>query len=67
MARKITNDCCDCAVPPYPCLGDRCPLRSVTHYTCDRCGEEAKLYDYDGEELCEACLLETVPTVEGSE
>lgn len=67
---RVENDCCDCAVPGYPCRGSNCPLRHVKHYYCDSCGAEAdlkymKLYDYDGQELCVDCLLEIVPTVKG--
>lgn len=67
---RIENDCCSCAVPGYPCRGDSCPLRHAKHYYCDCCRVEVdlewtKLYEYDGEELCEECLLEKVPTVKG--
>ncbi len=65
--KKVTNDCCGCAVPGYPCQGSACPLRSVTHYYCDKCKAETKLYEYDGMELCEECLLEQFDVVEGSE
>ena len=51
------NHCCDCAVPGYPCLGRSCPLVNVEVHYCDHCGEEIdKIYDVDGEELCEECL-----------
>lgn len=59
MAVKIENDCCDCAVPGYPCLGSSCPLRTVGHYYCDKCGEELSknhVYYYEGEDVCEDCL-----------
>lgn len=65
--KKIENDCCGCASPAYPCRGSSCPLRSVEHFYCDKCGSEAKLYEYDGKELCEECLLEAIPVVEGSD
>lgn len=64
--KKITNDCCDCATPAYPCRGNACPLRNVEHYVCDECGEETTLYEYDGKQLCEYCLLEAVPVVKES-
>lgn len=57
---KYENDCCGCAVPGYPCLGDACRLRHAPHIYCDECGEEL----YDGEEeynldqeyhLCDNC------------
>lgn len=63
---RITNECCDCASPSYPCRGASCPNRNVTRYYCDRCGSESELYDYDGEELCQDCLLEEFPRIEGS-
>ncbi len=57
--QKIKNDCCDCAAPAYPCMGDSCPYTHVTHYYCDNCGYEYdNLYVVDGDELCEDCLKE---------
>lgn len=41
---KTQNDCCECAVPAYPCLGDSCPLRHQKHYNCDSCGDEVESY-----------------------
>ena len=63
---KYENDCCDCATENYPCIGNACSRRSVPHYYCDKCGAEEKLYDYEGQDLCESCLLEEVPVIEGS-
>lgn len=51
---KIENDCVECDLP---CLGDACLLRNSKHYYCDDCGDEAEIYDYNGEELCVDCLL----------
>lgn len=65
MGILISDDCCDCAVPAYPCLGDSCPLRHQKHYYCDSCGDEVdKLYRIDGAELCESCVLERLEVVE---
>lgn len=60
------NDCCDCAVPAYPCLGDSCPLRHAKHYYCDNCHDEVdKLYiGISGNQLCAECALEELETVE---
>lgn len=56
--RKITNDCCGCDVPGYPCRGESCPNRHVTHTFCDVCGgEELAMYTYDGRDYCPDCLL----------
>lgn len=60
------NECCDCAVPGYPCLGSECPNRHVKHYCCDKCGEEVEqgeLYSYCGEELCIDCIKEDLEVV----
>ena len=62
--RKIENECVDCGLP---CLGSFCPHRNVFHYYCDRCKEEAKLYHYNGEEICVECLLEEFDVVDGSD
>lgn len=59
--KRIENDCCDCATPAYPCRGESCPLRHVTHYYCDKCGEEMahdEIYMVENEYLCEYCLKE---------
>lgn len=65
--RKFENECCGCATPGYPCLGVRCPRRRVEHFYCDKCESEAKLYEYDGKELCAECLLEEFSVVDGSD
>jgi len=53
---KYENECCDCAVPAYPCLGSSCPNRHVPHYYCDECKDETNLYEFDGKELCIDCI-----------
>lgn len=62
--KKKENECVSCGLP---CLGNSCPNRNVIRFYCDRCGEEEILYHYDGEELCQHCLLEEFEVVEGSE
>lgn len=54
---EYENECCDCAVPGYPCLGKDCPNIRVPHYYCDQHKEEAELYYYDGEQLCLDCII----------
>ena len=50
------NDCCDCAVPSYPCI--HCS-EDYEVEVCDDCREEAvKLYEHNGGVLCISCLLE---------
>ena len=59
------NECCDCAVPGYPCIGDSCPNRHVKRYYCDECGYDVeKLYRFDGEELCLDCIEKRLEVVE---
>ena len=59
MGTRIENQCCDCAAPGYPCMGEICPLRRVKVHYCDRCDVDLDVvYWVDGEELCEDCLKE---------
>lgn len=55
---RYKNECCDCAVAGYPCLGNRCPNQSVPHCYCDMCGQE--IYDEPhnecGMDICEQCF-----------
>lgn len=62
--KEVTNECVCCDLP---CLGSSCPNRNVVNYYCDFCGEEGKLYDYDGFEICEECLLKQFKVIEGSD
>lgn len=65
MTIRYENDCCGCAVPAYPCLGNSCTLRHQKHYCRDNCHDEVeKLYRFDGMELCESCVLERLEVVE---
>lgn len=57
MAIRYEDDCCNCAVPGYPCTGEH---KHVPHYDCDDCGEEfhpTELYHFEGEMLCVDCLV----------
>lgn len=63
MAKRIENQCCDCAVPAYPCRGSLCPNRRVEVHYCDRCDPDcenplADFYEVDGLELCDLCYDE---------
>ena len=64
--KRIENDCCDCATGSYPCLGNSCPKRNAEHYYCDKCGDEAKLYEFEGSELCIDCIEKSLTVVGGS-
>lgn len=54
MAIKIENHCVGCDIP---CIN--CGLKRVEVYYCDECGEEIEgdIYEAEGDELCEECLL----------
>lgn len=65
--KRIENDCCDCATPNYPCIGNLCPYSQVPHWYCDECGEETQLYHYEDQELCIECIENKLEKVEGSE
>lgn len=58
---KRENECVDCGLP---CLGSSCPNRNVIRIYCDKCGEDGKVYHYDGEHLCITCIEDTLEEVE---
>ena len=59
------NDCCGCATPAYPCMGDACPNRNVPHLYCDKCEEEVDdLYEWDDEQVCIECIVKSLKKVE---
>ena len=61
---QFKHECCDCATGAYPCQGSSC-TQGTMHYYCDACGEETEtLYQFEGEELCADCVLESLPRVE---
>lgn len=58
---KVENDCVDCGLP---CMGSACPNRNVLYFYCDECGDNADLYHFDGEQLCETCIINRLKKVE---
>lgn len=60
--KKIENECVGCP-PEMGCLGSSCPNLNVVRYYCDECREEAKLYHYDGQELCIDCIEKSLEEV----
>lgn len=59
------NECCDCGLP---CTYNSCPYYKVKHFVCDFCKEQdIKLYDYNGYEICEECLIKQFEVIEGSD
>lgn len=64
MVREVHN-CCGCAAPGYPCLGDSCPKRHEKTLICDKCKSEVdRLYEYEDMQLCEDCLLKEFTMIE---
>ena len=59
------DECCGCATESYPCIGSACHNRNVKHLYCDKCKDDVeKLYKYDGQEICEECLLKEFEVIE---
>ena len=58
------DECVGCPTE-MGCMGSACPYRNVPHLYCDKCEDDVeKLYKYDGEELCEECLLKEFEVIE---
>jgi hypothetical protein len=52
MKVKVDN-CVDCG---KPCMLF-CPHRDDSYeFYCDECGDEGKLYEWEGRELCISCI-----------
>lgn len=62
--RKTESACVDCG---FPCNGRACPNYEITRFFCDECGDEEKLFEFDGRELCIRCIEKALKVVEGSE
>lgn len=59
---RYESQCVNCG---FPCRYEACPNYKVRILECDRCKDEVeKLYDYDGEEICEECLLKEFEVIE---
>ena len=58
------DECVGCPTE-IGCLGSACPNRNVKHLYCDKCNDDVeKLYNYDGQEICEECLLTEFEVIE---
>ena len=58
------DECVGCPTE-MGCIGSVCPNRNVPHFYCDKCGDDVeKLYKYDGQEICEECLLKEFEVIE---
>lgn len=52
---KYKNECRDCAVPGYPCIGSLCRYINVPYHYCDVCDSDAP-YRIDGRDYCKECV-----------
>lgn len=65
MSIFYEDECCSCATPGYPCLGDLCPKRHAKHLYCDRCGDDVEeLYEFECQQICTSCLIEQLDKFE---
>ena len=52
------DECVGCP-DEFNCFGYLCQYRKIPHLYCDECKEEVDcLYNYNGEEICQECLIE---------
>lgn len=57
----IKDECCSCTKPGCGCTGNRCTKKHVQHFYCDNCAAEVLyLFSYNGKQLCEDCLPDSV-------
>lgn len=62
MGFRYENQCCNCAVPDYPCNGMH---KHVAVPFCDECvTNDETIYRFDGEELCLSCIKSRLEVVE---
>jgi hypothetical protein len=58
---RIEDNCVGCTSIGLPCRGRYCPNRHQEVHYCDHCDKELtnhKIYEVDGEELCQSCAEE---------
>lgn len=56
---QFENDCVGC---PQGC--GFCGANHTPHFYCDMCDDEVdELFDYDEKQICESCLLKSVPKI----
>lgn len=56
MAVRYENECVGCP-KEMGCLGVACRYMNVPYYSCDQCGDEGDIYEYEGQHYCADCLL----------
>ena len=63
MAVKLINECVGCP-PEMGCLGSACPHRNIPVFSCDQCGDDGDIYEYEGQHYCPSCLLDLFDKVQ---
>lgn len=59
---KRESGCVSCGLP---CLGRACPHYEEITLVCDKCGHSVDdLYEYDGGQVCEECLINNFTKVD---
>ena len=57
------DECVGCPIE-MGCRGSSCPNKDVKHLYCDKCKADCEeLYVFDGEELCEDCLKNSLERI----
>lgn len=65
---KYEDECVGCRGSGMQCRGISCRNRCVKRLYCDECGEDSdRLYIYDGQQICQECLLDLYDFIEGDE
>ena len=58
--KKVVDECVGCSDPQYRNCWS-CGLKNVEIEVCDECGsEDEKLFNIDGDILCETCALHCI-------
>lgn len=58
------NQCVGCTSLGLPCMGSGCPNANVPVPVCDWCKDEVEeLYEYEGDEVCPDCILNSLTKV----
>lgn len=64
---NFIHECVGCRSMGFPCMGHSCKQGHI-EFICDWCDQEADgLYKFDGDEVCEDCLLKSLEKREATE
>ena len=60
---EYENKCVDCPSMGMPCI--HCGNDKIPHMICDNCEEDVdELYEYEGEQWCVDCILDSLTRVD---